>query len=77
MTQYTAYSTLEDLVKIDSPSGFTHKACQYIFDLLKSYGYSPQFTNKGAVTCNLGENPTIAFAAHVDTLGAIVSGEGG
>lgn len=74
MNQFNSYNSLEALVKIDSPSGFTHKACQYIFDLLTSYGYAPQFTNKGAVTCNLGENPTLAFAAHVDTLGAIVSG---
>ncbi|MGB0932628.1 MAG: hypothetical protein ACPGVB_17720, partial [Chitinophagales bacterium] len=72
--QYPKYNTLEKLVHIDSPSGFTHKACKYVFDLLQSYGYNPKFTNKGAVTCDLGEKPTIAFAAHVDTLGAIVTG---
>ena len=74
MQQFKQYLSLEELVKIDSPSGFTHKACQYIFDLLKSYGYQPTFTNKGAVSCNLGDSPTLAFAAHVDTLGAIVTG---
>ena len=68
------YSTLKELIAIDSPSGYTENACQYIFNLLKSYGYQPEYTNKGAVKCALGKNPTLALAAHVDTLGAIVSG---
>jgi putative aminopeptidase FrvX len=68
------YKTLEELVNIDSPTGYTENACNYIFNLLKSYGYKPEYTNKGAVKCALGKNPTLAIAAHVDTLGAIVSG---
>ena len=68
------YKTLKELIAIDSPSGYTENACQYIFNLLKSYGYQPEYTNKGAVKCALGNNPTLALAAHVDTLGAIVSG---
>jgi putative aminopeptidase FrvX len=69
-----SYKTLQELVAIDSPTGYTEKACKYIFDLLKSYGYKPEYTNKGAVKCRLGQNPVLAIAAHVDTLGAIVSG---
>ncbi len=68
------YKTLQQLVEIDSPTGYTDKACKYIFELLKSYGYKPEYTNKGAVKCALGKKPTLAIAAHVDTLGAIVSG---
>lgn len=68
------YKTLKELIAIDSPSGYTDNASKYIFDLLKSYGYQPEYTNKGAVKCALGKNPTLAIAAHVDTLGAIVSG---
>jgi len=68
------YKTLQELIAIDSPSGYTDNASKYIFDLLKSYGYQPEYTNKGAVKCALGKNPTLALAAHVDTLGAIVSG---
>jgi len=68
------YKTLKELIAIDSPTGYTQNACQYIFDLLTTYGYSPEYTNKGAVRCALGQNPKIAIAAHVDTLGAIVSG---
>lgn len=68
------YNTLKELIAIDSPSGYTDNASKYIFNLLKSYGYQPEYTNKGAVKCALGKNPTLALAAHVDTLGAIVSG---
>lgn len=68
------YTTLKELVAIDSPSGFTQKADQYIHDLLSNYGWSPSFSNKGAVRCTLGtEAPVLAIAAHVDTLGAVVS----
>lgn len=68
------YKTLNELIAIDSPTGYTGNASQYIFDLLTSYGFSPTYTNKGAVKCALGKNPKVAIAAHVDTLGAIVSG---
>jgi putative aminopeptidase FrvX len=67
------YRTLEDLVAIDSPSGYTEKASLFIYDLLTEYGWHPEFTNKGAVKCALGDSPTVAIAAHVDTLGAVVS----
>jgi putative aminopeptidase FrvX len=68
------YKSLEELVNIDSPTGYTAKACQYIFDLLSALGYKPEYTNKGAVKCALGKQPTLGIAAHVDTLGAIASG---
>lgn len=68
------YNTLKELIAIDSPTGYTNNASTYIFDLLTSYGYSPEYTNKGAVKCALGPKPTLSIAGHVDTLGAIVSG---
>ena len=68
------YKTLRELVEIDSPTGYTTEACNYIYKLLKGYGYKPEYTKKGAVRCALGAEPTLAIAAHVDTLGAIVSG---
>ncbi len=70
----STFKTLKELVLIDSPSGYTHHACKYIFELLESYGYQPTYTAKGAVKCALGENPSLVIAAHVDTLGAMVSG---
>lgn len=66
-------SKLRELVNIDSPSGFTKEACQYIFNTLQDFGLEPKFTAKGAVICNLGPDPKLVLAAHVDTLGAIVS----
>jgi putative aminopeptidase FrvX len=65
---------LEKLISIDSPTGFTHNAADMIEDYLRSIGYAPSRTVKGAVRCALGPDPRIAFAAHTDTLGAIVSG---
>lgn len=70
----TDYSSLKELIAIDSPSGFTHDACDYIIQLLQEMGLHPQMTQKGAVRCALGSAPTLAIAAHVDTLGAIISG---
>ena len=67
-------TTLRELLLIDSPSGFTDRACDYIADVLRGYGYQPERTQKGAVRCALGDKPTLAIAAHTDTLGAIVSG---
>jgi putative aminopeptidase FrvX len=64
---------LQQLVNIDSPSGFTLEACHFIHETLRGFGLEPSYTAKGAVVCNLGENPKIVLAAHVDTLGGIVS----
>ena len=71
-----SYEALKRLIEIDSPSGYTEKACEYVSDVLRSYGYSPELSNKGAVKCRLGDNPKVAIAAHVDTLGAMVSSIG-
>ncbi|MFN4908518.1 MAG: M42 family metallopeptidase [Bacteroidota bacterium] len=65
---------LEELISIDSPTGYTHNAADMIERVLCSYGFAPVRTKKGAVRCALGPEPRIAFAAHTDTLGAIVSG---
>ena len=64
--------SLKELVAIDSPSGFTHKAAEYIFNKLTEYGCSPIMTNKGAVKCAFSSNPTLGIAGHIDTLGAVV-----
>jgi putative aminopeptidase FrvX len=70
----SSYNSLKDLVEIHSPTGYTTEAGNYIYNFLSSLGYSPEYSNKGAVKCRLGENPVLAIAAHIDTLGAIVSG---
>ena len=70
----TDFTSLQELLEIDSPSGFTYDACDYIVEQLEKLGYSPTRTNKGAVKCAFGAEPKLAIAAHVDTLGAIISG---
>ncbi|MEM7167810.1 MAG: M42 family metallopeptidase [Planctomycetota bacterium] len=68
------YDTLRQLIEIDSPTGFTSQACDFVRQQLEGYGLKPTLTNKGAVRCTLGDSPKVALAAHVDTLGAIVCG---
>ena len=70
----TSYKQLQELVAIDSPSGYTKKAEDYCYDVLQNLGWKPSRTNKNAVKCSLGSKPTLAIAAHLDTLGAIVTG---
>ena len=67
------YAQLRQLLEIDSPTGFTHNATAFLHDYFIDLGYQPHYTNKGALKVALGQNPTTAIAAHVDTLGAIVS----
>jgi len=68
------YKNLQTLVEIDSPSGFTEQAEKFCLKLLKGYGYKPYQSNKNAVIVQTAPKPKLAIAAHLDTLGAIVSG---
>ena len=68
---------LRSLIGIDSPSGYTNRACDFVASTLTEMGYQPRYTNKGAVVVSLGKDPVLGLAAHVDTLGAIVSGVDG
>lgn len=72
----TAYCVeqLKKLCAIDSPSGFTDKAAEYLMEELARLGYQPKKTRKGGVTvCLGGEGNGLLLMAHVDTLGAVVS----
>ncbi len=63
---------LHSLLDIYSPTGYTHDVLKFIEKLLTKNGIKCHYTNKGAlIACNY-ENPTIAVAAHVDTLGLMV-----
>ena len=64
------------LLSIDSPSGFTDRAADYLTDIYRGMGYEPVRTKKGGVLVDLGgeqEGDAILTAAHIDTLGAIVA----
>lgn len=64
------------ILSIDSPSGFTEKAAQYVADAYASLGYTPVRTVKGGVFCEIGQNKdknnALMMEAHIDTLGAMV-----
>ena len=67
-------SELKALLSIDSPSGFTDKAADYLIGELTALGYAPEKTRKGGVFCCLGgEGSPLVLMAHVDTLGGMIS----
>ena len=71
-----ALSKLKELVAIDSPTGFTDKAVDYLKKEFEDMGFSPRITNKGGLLVDLGgedEDNGILLMAHVDTIGAMVS----
>ena len=64
------------LLAIDSPSGFTAKAAQWVYDQFTALGYDANLTVKGGVLVDLGgENSQdgLLLEAHTDTLGCMVS----
>lgn len=72
---YMKEQTLK-ILSIDSPTGYTKEAAQYVYDEYERLGYHPQFTRKGCVLVDMGgtENGEgIMVEAHLDTLGAMVT----
>ena len=64
------------LLAIDSPSGFTARAAQWVYDQFTALGYDANLTVKGGVLVDLGgENNQngLLLEAHTDTLGCMVS----
>ena len=65
-----------ELLAIDSPSGFTANAAQWVKHAFKSMGFSAHITAKGGVIADLGgldSQNGLMLAAHMDTLGAMVA----
>ena len=64
------------LLAIDSPSGFTARAAQWVKDAFSALGYPAEITQKGGVLIDLGGEDAadgLFLEAHGDTLGAMVS----
>ena len=75
---YTDYIMEETkkLLAVPSPSGFTRHAAEFVKKELEEMGYAPVITGKGAVLADLGGEDAgngILLAAHMDTLGAMVT----
>lgn len=66
-----------ELLGIDSPTGFTEKAAEWVLDAFRSLGYEAVRTVKGGVLIDLGGEDTdegaLLLQAHTDTLGAMVA----
>ncbi len=67
--------TAESLLSIDSPSGFTDKASEYVLHTATELGYPAYRNNLGNVIVPVegetDEEP-VALSAHIDTLGLMV-----
>lgn len=66
--------TLENLIKIPSPTGYDLEIVPYIKEKVQDMGIETTLLNKGAILAKIpgDSDEAILFSAHVDTLGAMV-----
>ncbi|HEY3249760.1 MAG TPA: M42 family metallopeptidase [Ignavibacteria bacterium] len=65
-------STLEKILKIHSPTGYTIEIIDYIENLFKGLNVIVSKTNKGSLLVSFDRSPELIISGHVDTLGAMV-----
>ena len=75
---YAKYATEKalELLAIDSPSGYTRKAADWVRTAFSELGFHAELTTKGGVIIDLGgkdETNALLLEAHVDTLGGMVA----
>ena len=71
-----AWEQTAALLAIDSPSGFTAKAAQWVKEEFSRLGFEATITTKGGVLIDLGGkdvNDALFLEAHADTLGCMVA----
>ena len=64
------------LLAIDSPTGFAHRAAEWVKNAFSEMGYDAKITVKGGVLIDLGgrdETDGLLLEAHADTLGGMVA----
>ena len=76
--QYAIYAAeqAKTLLAIDSPTGYTARAAEWVKDAFAAMGYDARITTKGGVLIDLGgedTNDALLLQAHTDTLGAMVA----
>lgn len=66
--------TIQTLVNIPSPSGYTKKAIDFTKGEAERFGFNCELSKKGGliITVEGREDETVGLSAHVDTLGAMV-----
>lgn len=78
MEQYTTYAVEKavELLAVDSPTGFTRDAAEWVRNAFETLGFSADITNKGGVLIDLGgrnAQDALLLEAHTDTLGGMVA----
>lgn len=78
MESYTDYAVEKscELLAVDSPSGFTDRAAQWVKNAFAELGFDARLTVKGGVLVDLGgadEDNALLLEAHTDTLGGMVA----
>ena len=71
-----AWEQTAALLAVDSPSGYTDQAAQWVKGAFEELGFPAHITAKGGVIADLGGediNDGLLLAAHADTLGAMVA----
>jgi putative aminopeptidase FrvX len=64
--------TLEQILKIHSPTGYTIEVIKHIENLFKDKKVIITKTNKGSLLISFDKNPKLVISGHIDTLGAMV-----
>ena len=78
LTEYASFGAKKavELLSIDSPTGYTAKAAEWVQKEFSDLGFAAEITTKGGVLVDLGgedENDALFLEAHTDTLGAMVA----
>lgn len=69
-----AWEKTAQLLAIDSPTGYTNEASNWVKDAFCELGFEAHLTQKGGVIADLGgKGEGLLLAAHTDTLGAMVA----
>jgi len=71
-----AWEKAVQLLAIDSPTGFTGRAAEFVQKAFADLGFATKITTKGGILVDLGgeaADDALVLAAHTDTLGAIVA----
>ena len=64
--------TLEKILSINSPTGYTIEVISHIEKLFEGTGLFITKTNKGSLLVSFDPNPELVITGHIDTLGAMV-----